>query len=201
MSVRIGIVCDNNDPLNLRRVKVTSQDRGSSVSDWIQRITLYDPDDLPVPEIGASLVIASIDDDSNSDIYLGVLQTTSTNQPYKNTDKADWITRQPANWVSHTGKKALLSAVEFVVSTLSGNCVKLRTDGGVEIRNSLGSIVLLPSGYCIFTNPSGTYTFSNSGLNINTTTPINITSPSVKINGSEVARVGGSDTGGNTTIS
>ena len=201
MSVRIGIVCDNNDPQNLRRVKVTSQDRGASMSDWIQRITLYDPDDLPVPEIGASLIIASIDGDSNSDVYLGVLQTTSTNKPYENTDKQDWITRQPSNWISHTGKKAALSAVEFIVSSLSGNKVKLREDSGIEIANKLGSVVLLPSGFVTVTNPTGTWSFGASGFNINTSVPINITAPSVTINGLIVARVGGIDSRGDTTLS
>lgn len=89
MTLRIGIVTDNNDPEGLRRVKVMSQDRGVSVSDWLQRITNYSDEDLPVPKIGDTVVIGSIDEDTHNDLVLGVLQSQSNNSPNRKSSLYD----------------------------------------------------------------------------------------------------------------
>jgi hypothetical protein len=194
--LKIGTVTDNQDPEQLRRIKVTTIDRGTSSSQWLSRITNFDGDDLPAPQIGSTVVISEIGGDTTEEVILGVLQTATTNKP--SSDKPDL---DP--WWS------VLSAITFWVSkTFSVKSpspakpeITLDTSGWINASNSLGSVQLLPDGYLMITNPTSMIVMSGSGISINTPGSININSNALTWNGSQVAVVGGYDTDGDTTLS
>lgn len=192
MSLRIGIVVDNNDPDNLRRVKVQSQDRGESVSDWLSRVTGFTNEDLPVPQIGDTVVISSIDDNTHTDIVLGVLTSSTSNQPLNKKSKQDYLS------VTEYSHKQINSKIDFI--TRFGN-VCMSEDGTIKLFNTLGSITLLPNGYTVITNPSGSITFGSNGLSFTSPMPINFDTPNLTFNGSRVSVVGGTDSRGDTTLS
>lgn len=192
MSLRVGIVVANDDPDNLRRVKVQSQDRGSSVSDWLSRLTSFDSEDLPVPSIGSSVIIGSIDGNTHSDIVIGVLQSEGTNQPLDKDQPGDYVSDTPGHWISIAERLELLNALAKI---------EVMEDSGIKLSNQLGSIYLLPSGYTIVSYPGGSISIGSNGFEINSDTPININSPDLIWNGSRVARVGGRDSRNDTTLS
>ncbi len=190
--LRLGIVTDNNDPENLRRVKVQSITRGSSVSDWLSRISSFSGEDLPVPNIGDTVIIASLDSDSHTDIVLGVLTTNNTNQPL---DKIENFAYQ-----SEIGANQKLVAQRVDLQTELGK-VEMSEDGGIKLSNQLGSIYLTPTGYTIISYPGGSINLGSGGLTIDSPVPVIINSPELTWNGLRLARVGGMDSRGDITIS
>lgn len=190
--LKLGIVTSNNDPDNLRRVKVQSADRGSSVSDWLVRLTSFNGQDLPVPEIGDTVLIGSIDGDSHDDCVLGVLTTSTSNKPLNKPNLQ--------NYFSYISEQYQNRADTIKLQTFDAT-VEMLESGRVVIKNSLGSITLLESGYTVIQYPTGSITFGSGGLNIDTSLPIQITSPSLLHNGNQVAVIGGIDSRGDTTLS
>lgn len=193
--IKIGTVTDNQDPEGLRRIQVTTVDRGVSSSQWLNRVTNFDGDDLPLPIIGSSVVVSEVGGDSTEDIVLGVLQTATTNRPIPDKpDKGDWwsLLRSAVFWVQSS----------FSIKSPSQNQPKISLDqnGTITAANSLGSITLAPNGYITITNPTGTLTMGTTGWNINVSGPISITSPDVTWNGQTLSRVGGIDSRGDTTL-
>lgn len=194
--LKIGTVVDNVDPEGRRRVRITTIDRGVSSSQWIPRLTNFDGDDLPVPIIGSSVVVAEISGDSIDDVVLGVLQSATTNSPIDDKpDRESWwsVLVEIGFWVTR----------KFTVRSPSPNQPKISLDwdGSIFAENRFGSIRLLPTGYLTITNPDGTITFGASGWVFNSNQPINIQSPSLTWNGQTLAVVGGVDTDGDVTIS
>lgn len=73
-----GIVTNNQDPLDKRRVKVTLQSKGGQCeTDWLWRILPSPNDDPPVPKVGQTVEVSFTDGDPHQGCYKGVL----TNQP------------------------------------------------------------------------------------------------------------------------
>lgn len=193
--LKIGVITDTNDPENLRRVLVSSTDRGISVSNWVQRITLFDGDDLPLPEIGSTVVIGEIDGDATDEVVLGVLQTSLTNKPNGKTTLMDWV----ANLY-----RMLFTAQHSIsLKVDSGEKAQIVANdvGDVLLSNQRGSILLKADGYTSITNPQGTISMGPGGISINTPYPVNINSTGLLYNGNQVAVVGGVDSDGDTTLS
>jgi len=194
--LKIGTVTDNQDPDGLRRIRVTTVDRGVSSSQWLSRVTNFDGDDLPSPMIGSSVIVCEVAGDSTEDVILGVLQTATTNRPIEDKpDRESWwsILREIGFWVNN----------RFSVQSPSPNKPKisLNRDGTILASNSLGSVVLSPTGYMTVTNPSGVITMGDGVWNILTSGTLNVTSPGFKWNGQTVAVVGGTDSDGDVTLS
>jgi len=194
--IKLGTVTDNQDPENLRRIQVTTIDRGVSSSQWLNRVTNFDGDDLPLPLIGSTVVVSEVGGDSTEDIILGVLQTATTNRPIEDKpDRESWwsILKAIKFWVND----------KFTVESPAPNKPKISLDqnGTITASNSLGSIVLYPNGYLTITNPTGVISMGASGWSINSPGSINITSSSLTWNGQTISRVGGVDSRGDTTLS
>ncbi len=190
--IKLGIVTDNQDPENLRRVRVMSPDRGNSVSDWLSRISLYSGQDIPVPNVGDTVILGSIDNDSHTDCVIGVLTCENSNQPLEKDNLQ--------NYFSYTQNHHRVRAEHILLETVAGQ-VEIHSTGLVEIKNELGSLKLLPSGYIVISNPSGTITFGSGGINITSPGTVEITSPNLTHNGTKVALIGGTDSRGDTTLS
>jgi phage baseplate assembly protein gpV len=195
--IKLGTVTDNQDPEQLRRVQVTTVDRGVSSSQWLSRVTNFDGDDLPLPLIGTTVVLAEVSGDSTEEVILGVLQTATTNNPIRDKDDkiGDWwsLLTSITFWVNRT----------FSVKSPSQNKpeIHLDQDGTIKASNILGSITLSPTGYIIVTNPTSTITMNNSGLNLVTPGSISITAANLTWNGQTLSRVGGTDTRGDVNLS
>lgn len=194
--LKLGTVTDTNDPDNLRRIKVTSIDRGVSVSNWVSRITLFDGDDLPIPAIGSTVLIGELDSDSTEEIIIGVLQSATTNKPNLNKSKL-------SDWLSDFAVGLFSVFDSFKIRSLSANkpTINLSSDGTVLASNTLGSITLQPNGFIRVVNPLGTIEMGASGISLSTSGLVNISSSGLRYNGVQVAIVGGIDSRGDTTIS
>ena len=194
--IKLGTVTDNQDPENLRRIRVTTVDRGVSSSQWLNRVTNFDGDDLPLPLIGSTVVVSEVGGDSTEDIILGVLQTATTNRPIEDKpDREYWWTILKAIkfWVN----------TKFAVESPSQNRprISLDQDGTISASNSLGSITLSPNGYLTIVSPTGVITNGANGWSISVPGTININSSDLIWNGQRVSRVGGVDTRGDSTLS
>jgi phage baseplate assembly protein gpV len=194
--IKLGTVTDNQDPENLRRIQVTTIDRGVSSSQWLSRVTNFDGDDLPLPLIGSTVVVSEVGGDSTEDIILGVLQTATTNRPIEDKpDRESWwsILESIKFWVN--GKFAVESPSQAKPK------ISLDQNGTITASNSLGSIILYPNGHLTITNPTGVITMGSGGWSINSPGSIDITSTNLTWNGQTISRVGGVDSRGDTTLS
>jgi hypothetical protein len=202
--IRLGVVTDNGDPDGLRRLRVQSIDRGVSTSDWIPRITGWDGSDVGVVPIGSTVVLSDLDGGTEGQVILGVLQTSTSNPPIKKDEVGSWfgIVAGSLNWL-------VKGAIEFVADTTvrvatkseTRPTIEIKTDGEILLSNRYGRISLLPTGFMRVVNPLGEWTTTASGSLLTHPTSINITTPNLTYNGVQVAVVGGTDTGGDTTIS
>jgi Type VI secretion system/phage-baseplate injector OB domain len=205
--IRLGIVTDNADPDNLRRVLVASVDRGLNTSRWLPRVTGWDGLDNPIPPIGSTVVVADMLGDSVDGVVIGVLQSAgNSNNPIPDKDDrpGDWYANLMGNlWQVVVGTWKLVTTRDITVtvdSTLSPT-VLIKPNGEIKLSNSLGSVTLLPTGYTVFVNPSGTWSVGSGGFMINHDQQVSVNSPMLMWNGQQVARVGGQDSDGDVTLS
>lgn len=174
--LRLAIVTDNQDPDNLRRIRVCSSDRGVSVSDWISRITGYCDEDSPVPPIGSTVIIGKLEGGSSDEVVLGILQTTTSNPPLVKTQLNDLYQIRYGDHVeSNVGTWQSVSEA-VLIQTATGYLISLATEGQITLSNSDGQITIQPNG------------------------AIEIQSPMLTWNGERVAVVGGTDSDGDTTL-
>ena len=76
---QLGLVTENRDPLNKRRIKVTLQSKGGKTqTDWLFRLVASPYDDPPLPRIGQTVGVLFIDGDPHNGVYFGAL-TNQTN--------------------------------------------------------------------------------------------------------------------------
>ena len=70
-----GIVTDNQDPMGLHRVKVTTGTLGAKGStDWLYRLIPMPLISLPAPQVGDTVLVAFEDGDTHKGYYLGLIQ-------------------------------------------------------------------------------------------------------------------------------
>jgi hypothetical protein len=142
--IRLAVVTDNVDPDQLRRVRVTSSDRGIGQSTWIPRVTGFGDEDLPVPSIGTTVIIANLEEGSTDEVVLGVLQTGRSNVPIKEkrSDLGSWFS-------TIMGKFHLFCSGTFQINSdqrITLNCgesvITLDPSGEISIGNPRGKLVL-----------------------------------------------------------
>lgn len=152
--IRLGIVTDCNDPEGLRRVKVTTSDRGVGQSDWVPRVTAFTDEDLPVPPIGSTVIVANLEDGSTDEVILGVLQTGRSNRPVK--EKAllqDWFSVMTGliDWFAD-GLIRLRSRTRVILEC-GRSKIELYPDGRIVLANGVSSLTLEPTGDLRFDRP------------------------------------------------
>jgi Type VI secretion system/phage-baseplate injector OB domain len=176
--LRLAIVTDNQDPDNLRRVRVVSADRGISVSDWIGRVTGYCDKDDPVAPIGSTVIVGTLEGGKSDEVVLGVLQTTGSNPPLNKPKLSDEVTVLYGNRIESATNDWQSISENVQIQTATGTSIHLNSNGQVTISNSGGTglIVIQPNG------------------------AIEISSPLLSWNGERVAVVGGVDSDGDTTL-
>jgi len=71
-ALQFAIVTDVEDPLNLRRIKCTTESKGGlTATDWLMPVKVLPYFDPPIPPVGSSVLIAFIDNDPHDGCYLG----------------------------------------------------------------------------------------------------------------------------------
>ncbi len=79
--LQIGIVTDNRDPLNQRRIKVSPQSKaGLAPSDWLSHCNPAPAMDAPIPAVGSTVYFQFLDGDPHDGVWLGVTHN-DTNPP------------------------------------------------------------------------------------------------------------------------
>lgn len=92
--IEIGIVTDNLDPANLRRIRVTTASKGGlTSSNWLMPVFDCATHDKPLPLIGATVVVGWFGGNPNNGFWLGAI-ANDTNKPFpkENIIDDDWRT-------------------------------------------------------------------------------------------------------------
>lgn len=149
--IRLGIVTDCDDPKGLRRVRVTTSDRGLGQSDWVPRVTGFADEDLPVPPIGSTVVIANLEDGSVDEVVIGVLQTGRSNKPIREkTQLQDWysVLTGLVDWFTEGWIR--LRSRERVTLECGKSRVELHPDGRITLTNGISQLTLEADGQLRF---------------------------------------------------
>lgn len=212
----LGVVVENADPQNKRRVKVVTASNPLVQSDWIRRLTPFPGFDPHLPTIGSTVLVLYVDGLPDNGYYLQV--GNDTNAPL---DKAsalnDHYTAIPGQRKVEIGGDDT-TAVEGD-STLEADNVSIMasTDFNLDADRDIlmegqRDLKLLAARYLrIQVSPtnyielsfdgtnrvSGTWTINISGCNLNF---INASSNSIKINGKAVVVVGATNSDGSTVV-
>lgn len=210
----LGVVVNNQDPENRRRVKVALPSNPTLESDWLMRLSPYPFVDAPLPQIGQTVLILYADGIETNGWYLSVMNDTNPSRDKQDAIK-DLSEEIPGNKdVSIKGDKteAVEGSVEtsiegnedhrtegdivvecgkaLTLKTDSGASITLSSTGFVEIKDALNRRIRLGG-------PGGvTNQWDLAGFPLTV-----INASSFTINGQEVATLGAMDNDGDTLIS
>jgi hypothetical protein len=167
----LAVVTTNKDPQGRRRVKVSDPIMPALESDWIRRLQPYPGFDPPLPAIGSTVIVFSIDGDPLNGWYLQCVN--DTNKPL---GKADAINDFYSVVAGDTDERTDGDRTINV-----GKSLTLKTDCG-------SSFELTESGSVIITDGSGNSLNFSNGIAFNTS--------SLSVGGKQLATVGALDNGG-----
>lgn len=163
----LAVVTTNEDPTGRRRIKVSDPVAPSLETDWIRRILSSPSYDPPLPAIGSTVIIFSIDGDVTNGWYLQCVN--DTNPPLsKETPLDDLHTVIAGEQDDRTeGNRVIRVGKSLTLQTDSGASIELSETGDIVIRSGSGDSITL-----------------NGGIQLTST---------VSIGGKDVAVVGGKD--------
>ena len=85
--LQFAIVTNCDDPLKLRRIKVTTESKGGlTETDWLMPVKILPYYDPPIPPVGSSVIIGFLDGNPHDGVYLG--STINRTNP-QDTDQSD----------------------------------------------------------------------------------------------------------------
>lgn len=170
-----AIVTENSDPQNMRRVKVSDPANPGKNTPWIMRELNERNFDPPLPQIGDTVTITSIDDDITKGFYS--VAVNASNPPHNKSDVVlDSSRKVEGNQQERTDKDRVIDV---------GKSLTLRTDSGASIQlTASGSIVITSSSGSSFTLDGGIVTSTGS----------------FTVGGKEIATVGAADNDDGDTL-
>ena len=201
----LGIVTNNQDPENRRRVKVNTALNPGLETPWLTRICPNPFRDAPMPTIGQTVLIFYIDGLETKGCYLPL--QNDTNPSYSTSDPLlDLKEEIPGERDVSIETNDTLVVGANMDHTVNGN-ITIEAGEIVTIRNTSGaSLTLGLNGQIILTDSAGrTLTLggslsSESTWNMNGF-PLNLTNASdVTINGTTVLGLGSVDTDGDVSV-
>lgn len=134
----LGIVTDNNDPKGNRRIKYTSGAAPGLSSDWTRRLQVMPGYDPPLPPVGATVLILSIDGIETNQFYLHCVN--DTNPPHdKPSSRDDLHSSVPGSQVVDVGETLTLK-------NKAGASITLEKEGDVVIEDASGNKITLSGG-------------------------------------------------------
>lgn len=146
--IRRAIVTNNDDPDNMRRIKVALASKGGRLeSDWLQRIALSPSDDPPLPKRGQTVLVTFIDGNPHDGAWIGVV-TNQPNQPLDKLDaKNDRSQEIEGESTVKTGKDYTIDCGKSIrLQNTAGAYVELNEAGFVIIGDAFGHSIVLGSG-------------------------------------------------------
>lgn len=177
MSVKFCITTGIVDPLDLRRIRVTTAEKGGATqTDWMMRILPCPYWDPPMPTIGMSVAAESFDGNPHDAAYLGPV-VNNTNPIFSKKDPFldDWR-YIPGHSTLEVGQGADYSF---------GDTYK------TEVRSGDWTITV-SSGRCLIEGPSASIEIDNGQIRLNATQSIAMIAPQgITLNGSLMNVAGG----------
>ena len=165
-------VSNNEDPLKQRRIKVVDPLTALETT-WLRRLVPCKSTDDPLPTIGSTVLVLSIDGLVTNGWYLECLN--DTNPPLDKIDPQNDAYRVVAGAQNErTDRERVISVGEsLTLQNDAGASIELAANGNVVITDSVGNSMTLAGGI----------SFSTSSL---------------RVDNKEIATVGAPDTGGDT---
>jgi phage baseplate assembly protein gpV len=162
----LAVVSNNQDPENKRRIKAVSPANPSLETYWIRRLATAPAVDEPLPKVGQTVLVVSIDGVETNQVYIPLCN--DTNPPL------DKVNPQLDYQRNVEGDYTLNGVKNITITTASGTKIKLDEDGNVSIE---GNSLMI-----------------DADVEING--DLAIAGSSVSINGKQIATVGAPDSRG-----
>ncbi|BAY64989.1 hypothetical protein NIES22_50900 [Calothrix brevissima NIES-22] len=150
----LGIVVNNQDPENKRRIKVSLPSSPQVQSDWLRRLSTSPNIDAPLPAIGMTVLVLFAEGVETNGYYLSLINQTNPPRD-KESAQDDYSEAIPGNKVVEVGGNLDEVISGDTTQSTSGN-EEHRTDGNILIEcgqaitlrtDSGASITLSSAGY------------------------------------------------------
>lgn len=214
MSLLFCKVTDNQDPLGLRRIKVTTEGKGALTStDWLIRMPLIPNYDPPLPPIGSCVVCGFFSGDPHDGAWISVVNNSlnppDTNQKNPINDSTILIPGDNKETIKGDDTRKVegdrTSTIEGNEDRKVGNDLIIDVGETLTLKNTAGaSLTLHKSGFIILKDKFGNKLVlggasgghnTPSDLEWTIAGDINLlTTGKVKINSNEIAVIGAEDT-------
>ncbi|NJR40953.1 MAG: hypothetical protein HC781_21590 [Leptolyngbyaceae cyanobacterium CSU_1_4] len=136
LGLMFGIVTNNQDPLKLRRIKVTTEAKGGlTETDWVMAMRLIPNYDPPLPLVGTSVIIAAIGGNPHHMIWLGPVINQTNPQDDNQGD--------PINDNSQTIPGSSDERIEGSLTIKVGKQITIQNDAGASLTlHESGAVIL-----------------------------------------------------------
>lgn len=209
MAAQFCITTDIQDPLNLRRVKVTTAAKGGATqTDWLMRLLPCPYWDPPMPTIGMSTVAENFDGNPHDAVYLGqVINNTNPAFSKVNPQLDDWrfipgvSTLQiggEANYSSGNTWTTLVESGDFVTTVLAGDWLITATAGVCQITGP-SSFIRIDGDTVTVSAASTVALLAPNGITLNGSS-LDVLGGRWRIDGREIAVVGATDDQGHDLV-
>jgi hypothetical protein len=216
MAPVLAVVTNNGDPEGLRRVRVALPQAPAIESPWLRRSLPWPYVDPPLPAIGQTVLVFSVDGDTMNGWYQSV-----SNEPNPPMGKSDAVADY---WDSVPGNRRLGTGGDYAsvidgdesreaqsrVTTLKGKDelradTTIKVEAGQSIRyetDSGASFELTATGFVVFRDVLGHEIRLGAGGALTwECTDIRFICNSATINGKQIATIGAVDSRGDSLIS
>jgi hypothetical protein len=174
----LAVVTDNKDPQNRRRIKASDPAAPGLETDWIRRLLPYPQVDPPLPVIGSTVIVFSIDGDPLNGWYLECVNDTNPVLP-KGDPIADFHNVIPGDTDERTdGDRTINVGKSLTLKNDAGASIELAASGDIVLTDSAGNSITLSGGI--------------SGISFNT--------DSLQVGSKEIATVDAVDSAGHALV-
>jgi hypothetical protein len=184
-----AIVSNTADPLQLRRIKCTTEAKGGlTETDWLMAMKVIPGYDPPIPPVGSSVIIAFIDGNPHDGVYLG--------STINRTNPQDQAQSDPVRDNSQTIPGDSLERIDQSLTIKVGKTFTLQNDAGAKVILNEDGHVILEDAFGNRMTLGETLTISIPGQVMQVTGASDVT-----IASKSVATIGAQDTRGDTLVS
>lgn len=124
----LAVVANIDDPLEMRRIKVISPSNPNLETEWIRRLDITNKLDAPLPKVGQTVIVFSIDGVLTNGWWLTVIN--ATNKPLEKDSAA--LDFQ----LESEGKYKVVAENTIELLSNSGAVIKIEPSGHIEISTS-----------------------------------------------------------------
>jgi Type VI secretion system/phage-baseplate injector OB domain len=133
----LGIVTNNDDPENKRRVKVSLASSPALESDWLRRLLPSPFIDPPLPTVGQTVMVLYAEGVETNGYYINLMNATNPPRD-KESVKDDYSEGIPGNReIEIGGNDSLLVKGELLTETDKSSTHKAEEDYKVEVKRNI----------------------------------------------------------------